>query len=122
MLQFDHIGITVFDLKKAIRFYQKMGYTVLNIYQEDDYQWAVLSLHHQTLELFQSTKETKERFDHIAYQFDEEEEVLSFLKKTMLLPDDVTFDDFEPFLGRLNRKTISIQEGSDFAIQFIKKK
>lgn len=113
MLDLDHIGITVKDLDESIAFYQTIGYQLINVFCEEGYNWATLELNNHSLELFQRTTNSKKNFDHIAYSYDDETDLIEKL--------GYKDKDLEVFYGSLNRKSFFIEDNNGKAIQFIKK-
>ena len=116
MLDLDHIAITVKDLDESISFYIKFGYKLIGRFSDDGYNWATLKLNNHSLELFELTKNKKESFDHIAYNYDSDEEVLDLIKKLGYKKENIDI-----FYGDLNRKSFFIEDNNGKSIQLIKK-
>ncbi len=115
-LDFDHVALTVRDLKESISFYSKLGYKLINIFNDDDYNWATLDLNNHILELFEKKVNKEDNMDHIAYSysdFDEIEQLINSLgyKK----------EELDIFYGDLNRESFCIKDNDGRTIQFIKK-
>lgn len=114
MIKFDHVAKTVKNLDEAIKFYELLGYKVVNIFDDEDYVWANMDLKGIFLELFQIKKNNLESIEHIAYSYEEKEELLELLDKLEKnLPNS--------FYGDLNRETIFIEDIEGNEIQFIKR-
>ena len=52
MLKFDHIAVSVSNLKKSIDFYQVLEFKLENIFHDEEYDWATMKGQNTTLELF----------------------------------------------------------------------
>lgn len=114
MIKFDHVAKTVKNLDEAIKFYELLGYKVVNVFDDEDYVWANMDLKGIFLELFQIKKSNLESIEHIAYSYEEKEELLEILNKLgKNLPNS--------FYGDLNRETIFIEDIEGNEIQFIKR-
>ena len=116
MLDLDHIAITVKDLDESIGFYKKFGYELLERFSDDGYNWATLRLNNHSLELFQITNNKEESFDHIAYRYDNDNEVLELIKSLGYKEKNLDI-----FYGDLNRKSFFIEDNNGKSIQLIKK-
>lgn len=114
MIKFDHVAKTVKNLDEAIKFYELLGYKVVNIFDDEDYVWANMDLNGISLELFQIKKNTLESIEHIAYSYEEKEELLELLD---ILEKNLP----NSFYGDLNRETIFIEDIEGNEIQFIKR-
>ena len=116
MLDLDHIAITVKDLDESISFYIKFGYKLIGRFSDDGYNWATLKLNNHSLELFELTKNKKESFDHIAYNYDSDEEVLELVSQLGYDKKVINI-----FYGDLKRKSFFIEDKNGKSIQLIKK-
>lgn len=114
MLDLDHIAITVNDLEKSILFYKKIGYKLVEKFDDDEYRWATLRLNNHSLELFESFN--KENFDHIAYSFESEDDWHGLLESLGYKKDRL-----DVFFGDLNRESFFITDNNGKSIQLIKK-
>ena len=116
MLELDHIGITVKDLDESILFYTKLGYELVERFNDEGYNWALLRINNHSLELFQMTNNKDENFDHIAYSYDSDKEALHLIKQ-------LGYDkkDIDVFYGELKRKSFFIEDKDGKSIQLIKK-
>ena len=116
MLDLDHIAITVKDLDESIAFYKMFGYELLERFSDDGYNWVTLRLNNHSLELFQLTSDKEKPIDHIAYNYDSDEEVLELMKRL-----GYKKEDFDIFFGDLNRESFFIEDNNGKSIQLIKK-
>lgn len=116
MLDLDHIAITVKDLNKSIVFYTKLGYELVDRFNDSGYNWATLKLNDHSLELFQLTNDKEKPINHIAYSYDSDEEVLDLIKQLGYKKENIDI-----FYGDLNRKSFFIKDNEDNSIQLIKK-
>jgi len=116
MLDLDHIAITVKDLDESIVFYKKLGYELLDRFSDDGYEWATLKMNNHSLELFQITNNKEKPINHIAYNYDNDEEVENLIKQLGYEKD------LNIFYGDLNRKSFFIEDNNGKSIQLIKKK
>ena len=89
MLDLDHIAITVKDLDESIAFYKMFGYELLERFSDDGYNWVILRLNNHSLELFQLTSDKEKPIDHIAYNYDSDEEVLELMKRLGYKKEDI---------------------------------
>ena len=115
MIDLDHIAITVEDLDESITFYKKLGYELLERFSDEGYNWATLKLNNHSLELFQITNDKEKPINHIAYSYDEDEEVLDLIKKLGYK------ENIDIFYGDLNRKSFFIEDNNGKSIQLIRK-
>ena len=115
MLDLDHIAITVKDLDESISFYIKFGYELIERFRDDGYNWATLKLNHHSLELFELINDKDENYNHIAYSYDRDEEVLNLIKQL-----GYDKNDLDIFYGDLNRKSFFIKDKNGKSIQLIK--
>ena len=111
MLNLDHIAITVKNLDESIKFYVKLGYRLLDRFNNKEYEWALLKLNDHSLELFQSDNKS---LNHIAYSYNREEEINMIIK-------ELGYKKIEAFYGDLNRKSFFIEDNNGNQIQLIKK-
>ena len=116
MLDLDHIAITVKDLDESIAFYKMFGYELLERFSDDGYNWVTLRLNNHSLELFQLTSDKEKQIDHIAYNYDSDEEVLELMKRLGYKKEDLDI-----FFGDLNRESFFIEDNNGKSIQLIKK-
>ena len=117
MIEFDHVAIRVYDLDESINFYRKLGYQLQEQFHHDkEYKWATLQLGATRLEIFESLTTESSKIDHIAYNFDHEEEVLSMMNQF-----GYSKEELDIFYGDLNQKSFFIEDNSGLSIQFIKK-
>ncbi len=116
MLDFDHVAITVDDLDESIAFYKKFGYELLERFHDEDYNWATLKLYNHSLELFQIINKKEKSINHIAYRYDNDNEVINIIQRLGYQEKDLNI-----FFGDLNRKSFFIKDNSGNSIQFIKK-
>ncbi len=116
MLDLDHIAITVKDLDESIAFYKMFGYELLERFSDDGYNWVTLRLNNHSLELFQLTSDKEKSIDHIAYNYDSDEEVLELMKRLGYKKEDLDI-----FFGDLNRESFFIEDNNGKSIQLIKK-
>ena len=116
MLDLDHIAITVKDLDESIAFYKMFGYELLERFSDDGYNWVTLRLNNHSLELFQLTSDKEKSINHIAYNYDSDEEVLELMKRLGYKKEDLDI-----FFGDLNRKSFFIEDNNGKSIQLIKK-
>ena len=92
---FHHVGIATADIEGSIRFYEELGYTSSEIYNDPEQKAAIALLQRQNgpiLELISPTDKASpvqgwvDRIRcgayHICYVVDDLEEAMSFLKKT----------------------------------------
>lgn len=114
MIRFDHLAITVDNLEVSIKFYELIGYKLINIFEDREYRWANLRLGSIGLEIFQMRDNDSLKIEHMAYSFDERHELLDLLRK-------MNKEMPESFYGDLNRETIFIEDIDGKEIQFIKK-
>lgn len=116
MLEFDHIAITVKNLEESIKFYQKLGYKLENIFNDEEYKWATLKLGISGLEIFEPIKKEASKISHIAYSYTEDKEAFEFAKNI-----GYTQEQLEIYYGNLNRKSFFIKDNNGISIQLIKK-
>ena len=116
MIDLDHIAITVEDLDESITFYKKLGYELLERFSDEGYNWATLKLNNHSLELFQITNDKEKPINHIAYSYDEDEEVLDLIKQLGYKKENIDI-----FYGDLNRKSFFIEDSNGKSIQLIRK-
>jgi len=116
MIDLDHIAITVEDLDESITFYKKLGYELLERFSDEGYNWATLKLNNHSLELFQITNDKEKPINHIAYSYDEDEEVLDLIKQLGYKKENIDI-----FYGDLNRKSFFIEDNNGKSIQLIRK-
>ncbi len=116
MFYLDHIAITVKNLDESITFYKKIGYKLLERFSDDGYNWATLKLNNHSLELFQVTNGKNDSFDHIAYSYDNDDEVRELIKKLGKKQENLDI-----FYGDLNRKSFFIEDNNGKSVQLIKK-
>ncbi len=116
MIDLDHIAITVEDLDESITFYKKLGYELLERFSDEGYNWATLKLNNHSLELFQITNDREKPINHIAYSYDEDEEVLYLIKQLGYKEENIDI-----FYGDLNRKSFFIEDNNGKSIQLIRK-
>lgn len=116
MLDLDHIAITVKDLDESIAFYKMFGYELLERFSDDGYNWVTLRLNNHSLELFQLTSDKEKTINHIAYNYDSDEEVLELMKRLGYKKEDLDI-----FFGDLNRESFFIEDNNGKSIQLIKK-
>lgn len=121
MLKFDHIAVSVSNLKKSIDFYQVLEFKLENIFHDEEYDWATMKGQNITLELF-CFKNTKNDYfsdlakigiHHFAFQVPSIDEAILIAKKLNQKP--------EIYTGDLNRKSFMIEDPDGIAIQFIEK-
>ncbi len=115
MLDLDHIAITVKDLNESIVFYKKIGYKLIDKYSDEGYNWATLRLNNHSLELFQILNKNEKPIEHIAYSYDDDNEVSELLNRIGYK------EDLDIFYGDLNRKSFFIEDNNGKPIQFIRK-
>lgn len=116
MIDLDHIAITVEDLDESITFYKKLGYELLERFSDEGYNWATLKLNNHSLELFQITNDKEKPINHIAYSYDEDEEVPNLIKQLGYKEENIDI-----FYGDLNRKSFFIEDNNGKSIQLIRK-
>ncbi len=116
MLNFDHIAITVNDLVESINFYVKLGYELQEQFNDNEYKWATLKLGTTRLEIFEPLAKGTPKIEHIAYSFNEDEEVFSIISQL-----GYSKEELDVFYGNLNRKSFFIEDNSRISIQLIKK-
>ena len=116
MLDLDHIAITVKDLDESIAFYKMFGYELLERFSDDGYNWVTLRLNNHSLELFQLTSDKEKPINHIAYNYDSDEEVVELMKRLGYKKEDLDI-----FFGDLNRESFFIEDNNGKSIQLIKK-
>lgn len=113
MIKFDHSAITVKDLNESIKFYEMIGYKLLNSFADEEYKWCNMELNGISLELFQMRNGNVPSIKHMAYSYETSDELMSLLNKMdKKMPD--------AFYGDLNRESIFISDIDGNEIQFIK--
>ena len=117
MIEFDHIAITVKNLEESIKFYEKIGYKLESIFNDDEYRWATLRLGISGLEIFQPIKMESSKISHIAYSYTEDKEAFEFAENI-----GYTQEQLEIYYGDLNRKSFFVEDNDGISIQLIKKK
>ena len=114
MLDLDHIAITVKNLDESILFYKKFGYRFVERFSDDGYNWATLKLNNHSLELFEITSDKEKPIEHIAYSYDNDDEVIELINRIGYE------EELDVFYGDLNRKSFFIEDNNGKSIQFIK--
>lgn len=113
MIKFDHVALTVKDLDESIKFYERLGYKLLNIFDDEEYRWCNMELNGIGLELFQMKNDSSNPIKHVAYSYDDINELINLLNKM-----GIKISDF--FYGNLNRESMFITDVDENEIQFIK--
>lgn len=113
MIRFDHVAITIKDLDESIKFYERLGYKLLNIFDDEEYKWCNMELNGIGLELFQMKKDNSMPIKHLAYSYDERNELIDLLDK---MGNKIS----DSFYGDLNRESVFITDIDGNEMQFIK--